>query len=874
MKLKWKYTQHLCVLVSLLFMTAFFVWSLNRETPVPVDGTAMLKAVKAEASAGDVAGYKDIVAPFFEKHCIRCHGPVKSKGKITVHSLDGDLSAGQELERWEAILDVLEHGEMPPEDEPQPTDAEREQVAAWIESGMRDYVTHASKEAPEPTARRLTNVEYQNTMNDLLGFELNLIQNLPEDPVKPYHFNNTAHFMLIGPEQMDRYKENARLAMASAIVDPGEPMVYTKSAKWDAKNVGKGGLTQAEIGVYQGPGVGNKVVGLNAWPATGEYRIRVKAAGNFPQGFSEVPLRLVMGTSLRHDSGTGDYEPVGTLHLTNGPDDIQEFEFRGRIENHPIQVGQVTKNGQAPPTMIITVQNLFDNGELNDHRKSAFDASWSMEAPRAMITSLEFEAPVTDVWPPAHHTRILFESPLRKSDPDAYLREVLKRFITRAFRRPATKDEIDRFVRIYGLFEGEFDTFEGAIRETLAMVLISPQFLYHTDSLSPKDNPQYALASKLSYFLWASMPDAELMKLAEARKLDDPDVIEEQALRMLVDERSRRFVENFTTQWLSLEKMKSVNINHDLFPRFLYYVHVGERRGQEILFRPTIRDYMHEESIGFVGELIRRNASVLNIVDSDFAYLNEPLAAHYGVEGVSGLELRPVAIKPEHRMGGLLTHGSVLIGNGTGSAPHPIYRAVWLREAILGDKVKEPPAEVPALSDSAGDSADQAVTIKDLLAKHRTVESCNDCHVRLDPWGIPFERYNAVGQYQPKVAKEGTRISGFNMQKHVDYAGYEAYLDSVNTIIVQADARVPHGPEVDGMRELKDFLVKNRKDDIVKNVVRRLLTYGMGRELTYLDRFAVEKLAQQAQGSDYRLRDIIVDICQSETFRSTGKKED
>ena len=264
MKLKWKYTQHLCVLVSLLFMTAFFVWSLNRETPVPVDGTAMLKAVKAEASAGDVAGYKDIVAPFFEKHCIRCHGPVKSKGKITVHSLDGDLSAGQELERWEAILDVLEHGEMPPEDEPQPIDAEREQVAAWIESGMRDYVTHASKEAPEPTARRLTNVEYQNTMNDLLGFELNLIQNLPEDPVKPYHFNNTAHFMLIGPEQMDRYKENARLAMASAIVDPGEPMVYTKSAKWDAKNVGKGGLTQAEIGVYQGPGVGNKVVGLNA----------------------------------------------------------------------------------------------------------------------------------------------------------------------------------------------------------------------------------------------------------------------------------------------------------------------------------------------------------------------------------------------------------------------------------------------------------------------------------------------------------------------------------------------------------------------------------------------------------------------------------
>ena len=339
-------------------------------------------------------------------------------------------------------------------------------------------------------------------------------------------------------------------------------------------------------------------------------------------------------------------------------------------------------------------------------------------------------------------------------------------------------------------------------------------------------------------------------------------------------ERSQQFVENFTTQWLSLEKMKSVNINQDLFPRFLYYVHVGERRGQEIMFRPTIRDYMHAESVGFIGELIRRNASILHIVDSDFAYLNEPLAAHYGVEDVTGLELRAVAIKPEHRLGGLLTHGSVLIGNGTGSAPHPIYRAVWLREAILGDEVKPPPAEVPALSDSAGDSADEAVTIKDLLAKHRTVESCNDCHVRLDPWGIPFERYNAIGQYQPKVAKEGTRVSGFNMQKHVDYEGYRKYLESIRTIAVQADARVPRGPEVDGMRELKDYLIKHRKDDIVQNVIRRLLTYGLGRELTYMDRFVVEKLAQQAKACDYRLRDVIVDVCQSELFRNLKVKKD
>jgi hypothetical protein len=312
-----------------------------------------------------------------------------------------------------------------------------------------------------------------------------------------------------------------------------------------------------------------------------------------------------------------------------------------------------------------------------------------------------------------------------------------------------------------------------------------------------------------------------------------------------------------------------VNINLQLFPRFLYTVGAGERRGQEVLFRPTIRDYIHEETIGFVAELIRRNASVRNIVDSDFAWLNEPLAYHYGVDGVQGLQMRAVPIKPEHRLGGLPTQGSILIGNGTGSAPHPIYRAVWLREALLGDEVKPPPAEVPALTDSAGDSADEAVTIKDLLAKHREVESCNDCHVRLDPWGIPFERYNAIGKFQPVVPKEGTRVEGFLRTKHEDGEGYLTYLETLNKVTVDATARVPHGPEVNGMQDLKDYLLKERVNDIAENVIRRLLTYSLGRALTYRDRYAVEELVKKAKGSDYALGNMIVSVCLSDTFRKT-----
>ncbi|MCA9269659.1 MAG: DUF1592 domain-containing protein, partial [Planctomycetales bacterium] len=473
---------------------------------------------------------------------------------------------------------------------------------------------------------------------------------------------------------------------------------------------------------------------------------------------------------------------------------------------------------------------------------------------------------VVDVWPPPHHSRILFDSPLRKSDPQAYIEAVLKRFMSRAYRRPATDDEVARFAEIYALLLSELGTTEAALRETLAMALVSPQFLLHT--IESESTPrQYALASKLSYFLWASMPDDELLRLAGEGKLNDPAVIEQQVRRLLADERSEGFLDNFTVQWLSLAKMKTVPINRELYPRFLYYVAVGETAGTEVPHRPTIRDYMLRETVGFVGELIKRNADVMNIVDSDFAYLNQPLAAHYGVDGVEGLALRPVPVKPEHRLGGLLTQGSVLIGNGTGSAPHPIYRAVWLREAILGDDVPAPPAEVPALVDSAGDSAANALTIKDLLARHRKQERCNDCHVRLDPWGIPFERYNAVGRFQPMVPPEGTRVSGFNPSAHTDLAGYADYLRSINTVKVEADAEVPNGPHVDGMQALKDYLLQHRKDEIVENVIRRLLTYGIGRALTYRDRFAVQRLVAQAKQSGCGLQDIIISICQSDTFR-------
>ncbi|MDA9858763.1 DUF1592 domain-containing protein [Rubripirellula sp.] len=831
--------------------------------------------------ASGKAGYDARVKPFFEKHCIRCHGPDTSKSGLTLHTLDGDLASGQAIERWEAVLDAVKFGDMPPEDEPQPDAAERATVAEWIDHGLRAHVEQARTATAASTVRRLTNFEYENTMRDLLGIDLHLIQDLPKDPFKPYHFNNTAEFMLLGPEQIDRYLEVARRAMASAIVDPEKPITQKSRQEWDSTELPKGfakSLRRNEIAIQNSrrgtPGTG---MAIRDFPTTGEFRLRFQASAIFPNGGSELPLRFVMGYNLNINSSTQEIAHVGDVHLSNSPDHPKIYELRGRMENFPVQFGKMHKGTRRPDTLTITPQNIFDDGTLNDNNRFLY---WPRqpEMPRAVIDWIEFEAPVFSAWPPEHHTRILFKSPLRQRDPEKYVHEVLSRFMTRAYRRPVTTDELNRFVQVYKLLQPELGTIEATLRETLAMVLVTPQFLLHTQTNQHGTRHQFAFASALSYFLWGSMPDVELIELASSGDLNQPAVIAKQVRRLLADPRANDFVSNFTNQWLSLPKSKTVPINRDLYPRFLYYVEAGERAGTEKPYIPTIRDYMIDETVSFLAELIRRNASATNLVDSDFAMLNQPLAAHYGVAGVEGQRLRPVAIHPDHHLGGLLTHGSILIGNSTGSAPHPIYRAVWLREAILGDKVKPPPADVPALTDSAGDSAEQALTIKDLLAKHRTKESCNDCHVRLDPWGIPFERYNAIGKYQPFVPKQGVRIRGFDPNKDKDLAGYANYLTTMNTQEVQARARVPHGPEIDGMPSLKAHLLNARIDDIAENMIRRLLTYALGRELTYRDRYEVEKLVQRCSKNEFRMQDMIVAICQCSTFleeagNTTGKQE-
>lgn len=837
-------------------------------------GLVACAACASGGAADDRAdSFRRVVAPFFERHCTECHGPTRAKGDVSLHTLLADVSAGGGPKQWDKVLEMIERGAMPPESHDRPKADERAAATAWMREALRAELRRERARSDGPDAaeraqpRRTTNVEYQNAMRDLFGFELRLADDLPKDPFKPYTFTNTAEFMRLGPEQLDAYRAAARRALAAALVDPERPKPVKKRQEWKPppNPSAGGGLDPNQLGVWGGTGRTSVAHGMSLPnpPKAGAFRVRFQASATFPPGATEMPLRWVMGEALNVNSSTRRIEPVGTVRLKAG-EKPAVFEFRGRLENFPFETGRKAKDKPLPDLLTITPQNLYDDGTLND--ENGFRKPRMREFPLAVIDWIEFET-LTEEWPPAHHTRILFDSPLRATEPDKYVRAVLLRFVSRAFRRPATDDEVARFAKIYDALKPELKTVEATLRETLALVLVSPQFLMHNGAPSGPTEARYALASKLAFFLWATPPDDELLERAATGALDKPEVIEKQVLRMLADPRAGAFVREFGRQWLSIDKMRTVPINRDLFPRFLYYVPLGERAGTEEPYRPTIRDYMAEETYAFVAHLIRENKSVFNIVDSDFACLNQPLAAHYGVPGVTGDELRPVPLKPEYRLGGLLTHGSVLIGNGTGSAPHPIYRAVWLREAILGEDVPPPPADVPALVDTAGASAEKAATIKDLLVRHRQKPSCNACHARLDPWGIPFEQYNAIGKYQPKVPKEGTRVAPFKSATHKTLDGYAAYLNALNTIPVQADARVPSGPKVDGMTELKAYLLKERKGDIARNVLRRLYAYGLGRELTWRDRFAVEEMLAAVEKTGFGMRDMIVAVCRHESFR-------
>jgi len=518
------------------------------------------------------------------------------------------------------------------------------------------------------------------------------------------------------------------------------------------------------------------------------------------------------------------------------------YEFKGQLDRFE----KVLATPSNFPGLMITVQNVYDDGSdkinildlrLNEQERQLNNPDPCQ--PWIVVESVEFVAPDYAVWPPEHHTRILFKGLEVPADESAYAEEVLGRFLRRAYRRPATVEEIQEPLKLFNEIRSEYDSFTGTIKEALAMALISPQFLYlvepSDENLGARKLTDFEVASRLSYFLWSTMPDEELLQIAEKGRLLKGRNLTKQLQRMLEDPKSNRFVQRFTEQWLDLGALDRVAINPQFYPDF------NER---------AIPD-MRRETEAFFAEILRNDLSALNFLDSDFSMLNERLAKHYGISGVVGTTMQRTPLPADSRRGGLITQGSMLVGNSTGEDSHPIDRAVWIMERILDDPPPPPPAMVPDLDPETPGFAE--MPLKEQLAVHREQESCNNCHKKIDPWGIPLEEFDATGLRRTKslrlMAKEkgGARTEEF-------YAP------------VEISDLMPDGVEIQGAQSLKDYLLETRRRDFARAMVAKLMAYGLGRTLEFSDEPNIEQIAEQFEKRDYRLDKLIESIVLSELF--------
>ena len=445
------------------------------------------------------------------------------------------------------------------------------------------------------------------------------------------------------------------------------------------------------------------------------------------------------------------------------------------------------------------------------------------------IDYVEVAAPVYDQWPPESRNQIFVDSEHRENEA-VYAREVLTAFMSRAWRRSVTKAEVEQKIKLYDAIRRECDSFEEAMIEVLATVLSSPNLLYlvregaarnSEDIPGPRRLSTEELATRLSMFLWCSVPDAELLQLAAGGQLSDAAVLADQIKRMLADPRSRRFSNRFVHQWLDMQLLDFLNIKENI-PHF----------------DPLLKEGMQQEPIAFFHEVLQHDESVLNFIHSDYTMANERLAKHYGLPDVLGNHFRRVQLDLIHRRGGLLTQAGLLAMNSAGTDSHPLKRGIWLLESLLNDPPPPPPPAVPEID--LADPEIATLTLKQRIEDHRNHAACLSCHAKIDPWGIAFENYDATGRWRNQINGQPVDSASllFNHQK------------------------------LEGMDGLKRFLLQHRQDQFVRAMVYKMTTYALGRPLTFADRSSIDKLTADVRKQGDGLATMLLLIATSELFQS------
>ncbi|MCG8586043.1 MAG: DUF1592 domain-containing protein [Pirellulales bacterium] len=782
----------------------------------------MLAATSAEAFEAS-----SLAKAFLKKHCQDCHDPETKEGGLDLSALSPKLASTESLRRWTQIYDRVDAGEMPPQDADQPSASAR---AEFLQS-LKPVILEADRQHRQVILRRLNRAEYENTVRDLFGIEVELREMLPEDAVAG-GFDNIGEALSISTEQMQAYLAAANAALDAAIVKLPRPQ--TRTVKGDLRS-----STERSLGSYFAELDDGVVIFTSGyvpsmygkWSArvAGNYRVRITA--NTHNSKLPIPMRVYAGNfySRTAKSHLVDYFDVDSA-------EPRTFEFVDRFE----------KNDTIKPAPY-GLPHWIKDPVKGSH-------------PGLAVRGIEIEGPLVDQWPPKSHRLLFGDLPLEPEKPARYAQQdgkrveiltvsstnpakdaaaVLARIVPRAFRRPVTEADVAPFLKLATDRLAAGRSFEDSIRVALVAVLCSPRFLFLEESNPGQELDDYQLATRLSYFLWSTMPDAKLTELAAAGELRGKTVLRREVERMLSDPRAQAFTENLLGQWMKLRDINFTTPDKELYPEF-----------DELLKYSMVR-----ETHLFFEELLKNDLSVENLVDSDFVIVNQRLAEHYGIKDVKGLTFRKVQLPADSPRGGVMTHASVLKVTANGTNTSPVYRGIWVLENIIGEHAPPPPGDVPAVEpDIRG-----ASTIREQLARHRDVASCRACHRKIDPPGFALENFDVIGGYRPFYRKLGVgRFKVYHQGKPVKYRHGPR---------VDASGTMADGRSFKDINEFKRLLLED-KSRIAGCATQKLLTYALGRELGFSDRAAVAEIVKKVASKGYGLRSLVHEVVASETFRT------
>lgn len=841
-------------------------------------------AADAQAPKPQLNHFRNQIKPILNQHCVPCHGPDKAKARLRVDQLDPNLMEGSDVDWWLEVQAVLGNGEMPPPDDSDLSGEDRGKVMEWLANEIRSASLVRRATGGHSSFRRMTRYEYNYALQDILGLPRQFARDLPPEAHSEDGFQNSSETLHVSVAQLETYRRIAREALMRATVHgPRPPVLYWGVSMKDAGRIkwkeqeeklnkvrekfkddpeklkseldklfaefkrppgrtyfkdlstgrvvphhwSYGGakyaiaptLTRSEVPdsfdqiAVLPPGRNQKlVIELGEkLPDEGILRVRVRASRLKAEKARPPSMQLEFGWQASNEGRALMRVSEDDFLVTSTPEDPQFYQWDVPLGDiyprNSVRKTSTMGKTPSPSEHIRLVNSSVSEGEIQ-------------------IEYVEVSAPVYDQWPPHSHKRIFFESP-NSGDEKIYAKEILTTFMPRAWRRAITKEEINQKHQLFLSIRDTCESFEEAVVEVLATVLASPHFLYIAreetadfaeDASGYRPLNDHELATRLAMFLWCSVPDDRLLNLANRGVLREQDMLEKEVQRMLADDRSSRFAKHFVHQWLDMQLLDFLNPKKGL--------------------RSELKEAMQQEPILFFQEMLQHNENMLQFIHANYTMANERLAQHYGLSGVHGNQFRRVALESTHLRGGLMTQAGLLAMNSSGVDSNPLKRGIWMLESLLNDPPPPPPPAVPEID--LADPEIAKMTLKERIADHRNHPACMSCHSKIDPWGIAFENFDALGRWR----------------------------DQINGKPVDATSRLFNNEPLNGMDGLKRFLLLHRQDQFVLALTHKICVFALGRPLSFSDHSNIQEIASEVRRKGDGLATLVTEVITSKLFLS------